>query len=115
MVSVSHTPAAYVVSVIPSPSRGCDDCQGLSWSCLHKCVCLCVDGNCLYLQMSALFQGVCICLSVEQQWCMFYVNTEYLYVCVCVCGAGGVGQTVGIIGLAAPTVKGVTESTGVCS
>ena len=31
------------------------------------------------------------------------------YVCVFV------GQTVGIIGLTAPTVKGVTESTGVCS
>lgn len=33
--------------------------------------------------------------------------------CVCVCVF--VGQTVGIIGLTAPPVKGTAESTGVCS
>lgn len=33
-------PAAHVVAVILSPSRGCADSRGLSWSCLPRCVCV---------------------------------------------------------------------------
>lgn len=79
-------PAAHVVAVILSPSRGCGDSQGLSWSCLHRCVCRQGVCRCAY-KCLRVYMSICVheqlmwveCSASVQRW---RIRT----MCVCVRG-----------------------------